>query len=140
MRDEITIGRQEIENEALARMQQLAAKYELGIAIDQVQLKNVNPPGPVQESFNEVNQAIQEKERLINEAWADYNQTVPSARGEAERVVRAAEGYALVLAGRRQEALDETAALLGGWNVSGITTYRSGQLLGTIEFPPGAGR
>ena len=32
---------------------------------------------------------------LINEAWADYNQTVPNARGEAERVVRAAEGYAL---------------------------------------------
>jgi len=52
------------------------------------------PPDPVKPAFNEVNQAIQEKERLINEAWADYNQTVPNARGEAERVVRAAEGYA----------------------------------------------
>jgi HflC protein len=42
-----------------------------------------------------VGTTIQEKERLIYEAWADYNQTVPNARGEAERVVRAAEGYAL---------------------------------------------
>ena len=46
-------------------------------------------------AFNEVNQAIQEKERAINEAWADYNQAVPRAQGEAEQLVRAAEGYAL---------------------------------------------
>ena len=64
----ITIGRQEIEVEALARMQSLATKYELGVSIDQVQLKNVNPLQPVQASFNEVNQAQQEKEKLINEA------------------------------------------------------------------------
>ena len=64
----ITIGRQEIEVEALARMQSLATKYELGVSIDQVQLKNVNPPQPVQAFFNEVNQAQQEKEKLINEA------------------------------------------------------------------------
>jgi membrane protease subunit HflK len=42
-----------------------------------------------------VNQAIQEKERAVNEAWADYNQSVPRAKGEAEQLVRSAEGYAL---------------------------------------------
>jgi membrane protease subunit HflK len=42
-----------------------------------------------------VNQAIQEKERAINDAWADYNKEVPKAKGEAEQAVRAAEGYAL---------------------------------------------
>ena len=57
----ITIGRQEIETEALAKMQVLASKYVMGISIDQVQLKNINPPQPVQESFNEVNQAQQEQ-------------------------------------------------------------------------------
>jgi membrane protease subunit HflK len=55
----------------------------------------VNPPNPVKPAFNEVNQAIQEKERAINDAWAEYNQAVPNARGEAERVIRAAEGYSL---------------------------------------------
>ena len=57
----ITIGRQEIEDEALVKMQNLTTKYSIGVSIDQVQLKNINPPRPVQESFNEVNQAQQEK-------------------------------------------------------------------------------
>lgn len=91
----ITIGRQEIEVEALARMQTLAAKYELGISIDQVQLKNVNPPEPVQASFNEVNQAQQEKEKLINEARREYNKIIPLAEGEKDQKVREAEGYQL---------------------------------------------
>ena len=91
----ITIGRQEIETEALAKMQVLATKYEMGISIDQVQLKNINPPGPVQESFNEVNQAQQEKEKLINEARRDYNKVIPLAEGEKDQRIREADGYRL---------------------------------------------
>jgi len=91
----ITIGRQEIETEALAKMQALSSKYEMGISIDQVQLKNINPPGPVQESFNEVNQAQQEKEKLINEARRDYNKVIPLAEGEKDQRIREADGYRL---------------------------------------------
>ena len=64
----ITIGHQEIEVGGAGQDAGAVQKYEMGISIDQVQLKNINPPGPVQESFNEVNQAQQEKEKLINEA------------------------------------------------------------------------
>jgi membrane protease subunit HflK len=91
----ITVGRQEIEIEALARMQALATRYEMGVSIDQVQLKNINPPGPVQASFNEVNQAQQEKERLINEARRGYNKVIPLAEGEKDQRIREAEGYRL---------------------------------------------
>ncbi|MGY3436457.1 MULTISPECIES: FtsH protease activity modulator HflK [unclassified Marinovum] len=91
----ITIGRQEIENEALLKMQALATKYAMGISIDQVQLKNINPPGPVQSSFNEVNQAQQEKERLINEARREYNKVIPLAEGEKDQRIREADGYRL---------------------------------------------
>ncbi|MEJ2385859.1 MAG: FtsH protease activity modulator HflK [Chromatiaceae bacterium] len=91
----ITIGRQEIEVEALAKMQQLATKYEMGVSIDQVQLKNINPPKPVQESFNEVNQAQQEKEKLINQARRDYNKVIPLAEGQKDQRIREAEGYRL---------------------------------------------
>ena len=91
----ITIGRQEIETEALAKMQELASKYVMGISIDQVQLKNINPPRPVQESFNEVNQAQQEKEKLINEARRDYNKVIPLAEGEKDQRIREADGYRL---------------------------------------------
>ena len=91
----ITIGRQEIESEALEKMQALSTKYEMGISIDQVQLKNINPPKPVQESFNEVNQAQQEKERLINEARREYNKVIPLAEGERDQRIREADGYRL---------------------------------------------
>ncbi len=91
----ITIGRQEIESEALVKMQALATKYALGISIDQVQLKNINPPEPVQDSFNEVNQAQQEKERLINEARREYNKVIPLAEGEKDQRIREADGYRL---------------------------------------------
>ncbi len=91
----ITIGRQEIETEALIKMQALSTKYAMGISIDQVQLKNINPPKPVQESFNEVNQAQQEKEKLINEARRDYNKVIPLAEGEKDQRIREADGYRL---------------------------------------------
>ena len=91
----ITIGRQEIESEALVKMQALSTKYDMGINIDQVQLKNINPPRPVQESFNEVNQAQQEKEKLINEARREYNKVIPLAEGEKDQRIREADGYRL---------------------------------------------
>jgi membrane protease subunit HflK len=58
-------------------------------------MKKTNVPPPVQPSFNEVNQAVQEKEQMIYQAKEDYNKAIPAARGEAERTIRGAEGYAL---------------------------------------------
>src|SRR5205807_5998392 len=89
----ITIGRQDIEISALTRMQELAQRYKLGIRIDQVQLKNVNPPAEVQASFNEVNRAQQDRENAINIANGEYNKVVPKAKGVADQTIRAAEGY-----------------------------------------------
>ncbi len=90
----ITVGRQEIESESLVKLQEQVDRYELGLSIDQVQLKNVNPPLKVQPSFNEVNQAQQEREKLINIANGEYNKVVPRARGEADQKIEAAQGYA----------------------------------------------
>lgn len=89
----ITIGRQDIEVSVLARLQELTKLYALGLRIDQVQLKNVNPPAEVQASFNEVNRAQQDRENAVNVANGDYNQAVPKARGEADQAIRGAEGY-----------------------------------------------
>lgn len=91
----LTIGREQIQVDAKNLLQKLCDSYETGIDVQQIVLQDVNPPDPVKPSFNEVNQAIQEKERMINEAYAEYNQTVPRARGEAEQAIRAAEGYSL---------------------------------------------
>lgn len=90
----ITIGRQEIETECNTRLKDLVTLYNLGITIDQVQLKDVDPPVPVQDSFNEVNNAQQEKEKSINVANGEYNRAVPKASGEAQQMISEAEGYA----------------------------------------------
>jgi membrane protease subunit HflK len=91
----LTVGRQEIEATAQQRLQELCNQYETGIAIDQLVLQDVNPPDPVKPSWDEVNQAQQQRDRLINEAKAEYNQVIPRAKGEAEQTILQAEGYAL---------------------------------------------
>ncbi len=91
----ITIGRDPIAIQAKEQLQKLCDRYGIGIDVQQLVLQNVNPPDAVKPAFNEVSQAIQEKERAINDAWADYNKAVPRAKGEAEQAVRSAEGYAL---------------------------------------------
>ncbi|MEI8107391.1 MAG: FtsH protease activity modulator HflK [Verrucomicrobiota bacterium] len=90
----LTIGRQDIESDALTRLQTLVKRYGLGIVVLQVQLQNVHPPKAVQASFSEVNQAQQEKQQAINLANGEYNKVIPKAKGEALRKISAAEGYA----------------------------------------------
>ena len=120
----ITIGRQEIESEALAKMQALSTKYAMGISIDQVQLKNINPPQPVQESFNEVNQAQQEKEKLINEARRDYNKVIPLAEGEKDQRIREADGYRLKRINEAEGDAARFSALLAEYSKAPEVTRR----------------
>ncbi|MGB5455130.1 MAG: FtsH protease activity modulator HflK [Gammaproteobacteria bacterium] len=120
----ITIGRQEIETEALAKMQALSTKYEMGISIDQVQLKNINPPAPVQASFNEVNQAQQEKEKLINEARRDYNKVIPLAEGEKDQRIREADGYRLKRINEAEGDVARFSALLAEYSKAPEVTRR----------------
>ena len=120
----ITIGRQEIETEALTGMQALSTKYAMGISIDQVQLKNINPPEPVQESFNEVNQAQQEKEKLINEARRDYNKVIPLAEGEKDQRIREADGYRLKRINEAEGDVARFSALLAEYGKAPEVTRR----------------
>jgi len=91
----ITVGRQEIEVTVLEKLQEILTQYETGIKIDQVILQDVNPPDEVKASFNEVNEAEQEKESLINQAKSEYNKVVPRAEGRAQQQIEEARGYAL---------------------------------------------
>jgi membrane protease subunit HflK len=90
----LTVGRQEIAAEVEQRLQSLCDQYENGIKVEQIVLQDVNPPDPVKPSFNEVNQAQQEREKLINQARADYNQIIPRSRGQAQQTIEQAQGFA----------------------------------------------
>lgn len=93
--NEVITKREEIAIESRELLQAELDQAETGIHITTIEMKKTNVPGPVQPSFNEVNQAIQQREQMVYQAREDYNKAVPEARGEAERTIKAAEGFAL---------------------------------------------
>lgn len=114
----LTVGREKISHLVQAKLQQVLDSYETGILITNVVLQDVTPPDAVRPSFNEVNEAKQEKEKVINQAWEDYNRTIPKARGEAEKVIREAEGYALDRVNRSRGDADRFSQIWNAYNQS----------------------
>ena len=84
-----------IANEAKAQMQKVLDIYKSGIQIQMTQLQGVVPPGPVADSFNEVNRAKQEEETLVNEANQAFNKEIYRAEGEAKKLINEAKGFAI---------------------------------------------
>ncbi|HOP47482.1 MAG TPA: FtsH protease activity modulator HflK [Desulfobacteraceae bacterium] len=93
--NEVISKREEIAIQAKNFLQKELDNAETGIKIVAVEMKKTNVPEPVQPSFNEVNQATQEKEKVIYQAKEQYNKVIPAAKGDAEKTIRSAEGYAL---------------------------------------------
>ncbi|MCF8092418.1 MAG: FtsH protease activity modulator HflK [Desulfotignum sp.] len=100
--NEVITKRAEIAMAARESLQKELDNARAGIAIVNIEMKKTNVPEPVQASFNQVNQAIQEKEQTIYKAREEYNKAVPLARGEAQRVIKDAEGYAIDRVNRAQ--------------------------------------
>jgi len=109
----LTIKREEIDHLAQMEMQKILDDYQTGVHVVTVKLLDVNPPEKVKPAFNEVNEAKQEKEKMINQAWEAYNKVIPKARGEAEKTIREAEGYAL---GKINNAKGESERFLATLN------------------------
>ncbi|MBW2567512.1 MAG: FtsH protease activity modulator HflK [Deltaproteobacteria bacterium] len=93
--NEVISKREEIADEARQFLQKELDEAETGINVVTIEMKKTNVPGPVQHSFNEVNQAVQEKERMVYQAREQYNKAIPAAKGNAEKTIKSAEGYAL---------------------------------------------
>ena len=109
--NEVISKRDEIAVEAKGLLQTELDQAETGVHVVTIEMKKTNVPPPVQPSFNEVNQAVQEKEQMIYQAKEDYNKAIPAARGQAERTIRAAEGYALNRVNRAKGNADRFVAL-----------------------------
>lgn len=121
----LTTRRIDINQEVQDKLQEILDLYNSGIQIVTVKLQDVNPPDEVKPSFNEVNEAKQEKEKAINQAWEAYNKVVPKAHGEAEKTIREAEGYAL---NRVNMAKGDAAKFIATWeaykNAKDVTRKR----------------
>lgn len=110
--NEVISKRQEIANEAKVLLQDVLNDAETGINLVTIEMKTTTVPEPVQPSFNEVNQAIQEKERMIYQAKEAYNKAIPAAKGEAQKTIKTAEGYYL---GRVNQAKGDAARFISLW-------------------------
>ncbi len=86
--------RNNIQELATTYMNEKYTQLGLGILVTSVQLQNVVPPAEVQDAFEDVNIAMQDMNRLINEGKEAYNKEIPRARGEADRTIQEAKGYA----------------------------------------------
>ncbi len=108
---EVINKRREIADRAQVLLQQELDEAESGINVTTVEMQKTNVPEPVQPSWNEVNQAEQEKEKLIEQANAQYNSRIPQARGQADKTIKEAEGYALDRINRAQGDASRFVAL-----------------------------
>jgi membrane protease subunit HflK len=124
--DVIGAERANIETHGQEMMNALFDKYELGIRVTTVKLLNIVPPvGTVQAAFEDVNKAIQDRNRLINEGQEAYNQAIPKNKGQAEQIKQEAEGYAIERVNRAEGDVARYLKVLEEYNRSpGVTRTR----------------
>ena len=93
--DEVLTRREAIASLAQDALQNALDAAETGLNINGIDLGRTNVPSKVQPSFNEVNSARQEREKLIYQAREKYNKVIPEAEGQAKKMVQESEGYAI---------------------------------------------
>ena len=120
----LTTKRVEIDTLVQEKLQKILDSYQVGIKIVTVKLQDVNPPVPVQPAFNEVNEAKQEREKMINQAWAVYNKQIPEAKGKALKIIREAEGYATEVVNKAEGDAKRFLLLLDAYKRSKDITRR----------------
>ena len=89
----LTEARTGVQKSVQRRMQEILDGYGAGIKIDQVQLKEVDPPQEVIAAFREVQAAAQDRETKIKEAQKYAEQVIPVAKGDADRIRANAQGF-----------------------------------------------
>ncbi|UCD71307.1 MAG: FtsH protease activity modulator HflK [Syntrophobacterales bacterium] len=123
--DYVLQNREAVNKMAQEDLQSILDEYETGIRVVNVKLQNVLPPDPVKGAFNEVNEAQQEKERLINQAQETYNRQIPKAKGTAERTINGARGFALERVNRAKGDVARFVAVLKEYrNAKQVTKRR----------------
>ncbi|MEH0019059.1 MAG: FtsH protease activity modulator HflK [Desulfobacter sp.] len=137
--NEVISSREEIAQAAKEMLQKEMDNARAGISIVNIEMKKTNVPEPVQASFNEVNQATQEKEQTIYKAREEYNKAVPLARGEARRLIKDAEGYAIDRVNRAQGDATKFKAVYDAYVQAKEVTKKRMYLEAMLEVLPKVG-
>jgi len=89
----LTTGKRDIAGQLETLIQGTLDSYQSGIHIVRVNLNKADPPGPVADSFREVQAAEQRRDTLEKQADAYSNKVVAEARGQAAQLIAGAQGY-----------------------------------------------
>ncbi len=138
--DEVLNKREVIASLAQKKLQDALDGAESGLFITTIELGKTNVPEPVQPSFNEVNAAIQEKEKLIYQAQGAYNKVIPEARGKADKMIQEAEGYAVNRVKRAEGDVARFLALYEEYTKAKEVTRRRLYLEAIEEMLPRLGK
>jgi len=90
----LTTGKGLIQSDAKDQLQNILDTYESGITVVQVQLQDVHPPDAVIDAFKDVASAKEDQHKMVNQAQGYQNDVIPRTRGEAGKMVKAAEAWA----------------------------------------------
>jgi len=91
--DVLTVLKEEVQLEVKALLQRELDLYQTGINVREVKLQSVLAPAQVQDAFDDVVKAQEDRERIIRLAEAYEADILPRALGAAERTVQAAEAF-----------------------------------------------
>lgn len=122
--DVLTEKRVAVSTSAREEIQEILNGFDMGVRIQTVELQDVTPPEPVKPAFNEVNEAEQERERLINEAEKRRNQVIPRTQGEAQQIIEEAEAYRATRVNRARGEAERFTAILNEYRNAPEVTRR----------------
>jgi membrane protease subunit HflK len=91
--DVLTTGRLAIQERVKTETQAMLDRYQSGVQITSSSIMTITLDQSVAEAFQEVTDAMADREKSRNEARIYANNLLPKARGEAHAVVRAAQAY-----------------------------------------------
>ena len=116
--DVLTTEKEQVQTDVQLKMRELATSYDTGLDILQVLLQNVNPPSAVQDAFDDVVKAREDRERDINLAEAYKAAEIPRAEGTSAQIIERAEGFKRGRIARAQGEADGFNAILAGYQQS----------------------
>ena len=116
--DVLTTEKEQVQASVLEKMRQLSRDYNTGIDILQVLLQNVNPPAEVQDAFEDVVRAREDRERDINLAEAYKASQIPQATGAAAQIVEEADGFKRGRIERARGEAEGFEAILSSYEIS----------------------
>ena len=130
--DVLTTEKEAVQSETKILMQSLLDSYNSGIRVREVKLQNVQPPSQVQDAFDDVVRAREDKAKIINLADAYREDILPKARGYAAKVIQDAKAYEAVRIAESKGEADKFNSILKEYNLQKETT-ESRLYLETIE-------